>query len=145
MVVSLRKIDEANFYDVLKLKVREDQQEYVARNIFSLAQAWLYYEEARPFAIYADETPVGFFMASVNKDKPEFGIWRFMIDEKYQGKGYGHAALKLAICYLKKQGAKEIVLSYEPENKNAALLYEKEGFVLTGEIDEGELVAKLKL
>lgn len=144
-MVTLQKITQENFFPVLKLDVHEGQKSFVASNVMSLAQAWLHPEIARPFAIYADESPVGFFMASV-EEKPEgneYGIWRLMIDKGQQGKGYGRAALRLAVDYLVGLGAKEISLSYEPENANAAALYASEGFVLTGEVDDGEVIAKL--
>ena len=142
-MVTLRKIDEDNFFPVMHLKVAEAQANFVAPNVWSVAQAWLAGERARPFAIYDDETLVGFFMASVDLEKNEYDVWRLMIDQQFQGKGYGRQALRLAIDYLKGEGAKEILLSYEPENETAGKLYASEGFVLTGEVDEGELVAKL--
>ena len=144
-MVTLRKITEENFFQVMKLSVEDSQKNFVATNLWSLAQAWLSYETARPFAIYAEDTLVGFFMADVKPEEPFFMIWRFMIDKAFQGKGYGRAALLLAIDYLRNEGAKEIFLSYEPENAVAAKLYASVGFVLTGEVDEGELVAKLTL
>lgn len=149
-MVELRKITEENFWAVLKLGVHESQKNFVATNVYSLAQAWLAGEEAHPFAIYADDTLVGFFMGGTFKDEKQPGgiqyyIWRFMTDKAYQGKGYGRAALPLAIDYFRQMGAKEITLSYEPENEVAAKLYASEGFVPTGEIDNGEAVAKLVL
>lgn len=144
----LREINKSNFYDVIKLQVNENQQHFVAANLFSLAQAWLYKDNARPFAIYAEDGLVGFCMMSIapkDDGTTEYDIWRFMIDKNFQGKGYGKAALKEAIAFLKKEGAKEISLSYEPENHVAAALYASEGFVPTGEMHDGEAVAKLTL
>lgn len=45
-------------------------------------------------------------------------IWRFMIDKKYQKRGYGKEALKLAINFIRTfpcGKAEYCVLSYEPE------------------------------
>ena len=144
-MVTLEKITEKTLYKCLGMKVEESQKSFVASNAFSLAEAWMYGDCARPFLIVADGEPVGFFMGSVEPAKPypKYGIWRLMIDQKHQGKGYGRQGLNLAIEYLKGEGAKEIFLSYEPENVNAAKLYESVGFVLTGEVDDGEVVAKL--
>lgn len=146
-MITLRKIDKDNFYAVVKLGVTEKQSHYVASNVFSLAQAWLYADAAKPFAIYADEVPVGFFMGEISEEdgKMAYGIWRFMIDTQHQGKGYGRAALKLAIEYLKGEGAKEIEISNDPQNDVAWSLYKSVGFVQTGEIDDGEAVAILKI
>lgn len=142
-MVRLAPITEDNFEDCLKLEVADAQKSFVASNMLSLAQAWLYNDIARPFLIYDDDVMVGFFMGIVQPDKPYYGVWRLMVDKRFQGKGYGRAALLLAIEYLKEQGAKEIFLSYEPENTMAGGLYERVGFVLTGEADEdGEIIAK---
>ena len=55
-------------------------------------------------------------MVDYNEEKQIYTIWRFMIDARYQGKGYGKAALRLSIDHLRKEfGAKEIYLYYEPD------------------------------
>ena len=51
--------------DVLKLKVTEAQNQFVAPNTVSIAQAHFYPEKAWFRAIYADETAVGFLMISI--------------------------------------------------------------------------------
>lgn len=136
--------EEKLFYQVLGLKVEESQKNFVASNAASFAEAWFHKEIARPFAILSDDEPVGFFMGCVDTAEPYYSIWRLMIDKRYQGKGYGRAALMLAVAYLKAEGAKEIFLSYEPTNAVAAKLYESAGFRLTGKVeDDGEVIAKL--
>ncbi len=83
--------------ECLNLNVSEAQNAFVASNMFSLAQAWVYYETAYPFAIYSDDIMVGFIMLGYYEKKSIYNIWRFMIDEKYQRKGYGKATLLLAV------------------------------------------------
>lgn len=145
-MVELKKITEKNYSECLKLKVAEDQKEFVAPNVYSLAQAWVYYDSAYPFAIYEDDIMVGFVMMGHDKDDDTYDIWRFMIDEKYQNKGYGKSALKLAIKYLIETfKVKEILLSFEPENHCAKKLYKSFGFEETGEINRNEVVMKLTL
>jgi len=145
-MVELRKITEDNYEECINLKVAEHQKGFVAWNMFSLAQAWVFYETAYPFAIYADDVMVGFIMMGYYKPKGIYNIWRFMIDERFQHKGYGRAALLLAIEYLKEKfNVKEIYLSFEPENVVAEKLYKSFGFELTGEVEGGELVMCLKV
>ncbi len=58
-------------------------------------------------------------------------VWRLMIDQEYQGKGYGKEALRLALEYIKTKpcgDAECCWLSYEPENKAARELYSSFGF-----------------
>jgi len=71
-----------------------------------------------------------------------------MIDKKFQGKGFGREAVRLALEFIKTwpQGQAEYcALSYEPENTVAKALYESFGFVENGETDGDEIVAVLKL
>jgi GNAT superfamily N-acetyltransferase len=88
-MVELKEIGESNYKEVLALDVDPDQKSHVAPNVVSLAQAWVFRDVARPFAIFADDTVVGFAMLEVDLKKPSYDIWRFMIDRHHQRKGYG--------------------------------------------------------
>ena len=144
-MVELRKITKDNYIECLDLKVSEEQKNFVASNVYSLAQAWIFYDTAYPFAIYADNKMVGFVMMGYYTEKELYSIWRFMIDERYQKKGYGMTALKLSIEYLIDEfHVKDIYLSLEPTNTVAEKLYRSVGFIRTGEIEEdGEVVMNL--
>ncbi|HHY64976.1 MAG TPA: GNAT family N-acetyltransferase, partial [Clostridiaceae bacterium] len=66
-MISLRKITFENFGECISLEVREDQKNFVARNLYSLAEAYIALTNGSvpmPFAIYNDETMVGFIMIS---------------------------------------------------------------------------------
>ena len=147
MTIKLVPIDDSNREAVLALKVREDQP-FVASNKTSLRQADEANAElpgvARPFAVYADEKPVGFCMFAFNPEEEDeddrYWLWRFMIDEHEQGKGYGQAALQEIIRYFKDKGADRLFLSTEPENERGLHIYHKAGFRETGIIDDGEAV-----
>ena len=147
MNLKLVPIDDSNREAVLKLSVREDQP-FVAPNDVSLRQADEANAEhpgyARPFAIYADETLVGFCMFAYdpeNEDPAErYWLWRFMIDQKYQDRGYGQAALGEIMQYFKNNGADRLYLSTEPENERGLHVYHKAGFRETGVIDSEEAV-----
>jgi diamine N-acetyltransferase len=89
---------------------------------------------------------VGFVMLGFY-EKKQMDIWRFMIDERYQKKGYGKAALTLAIEYLRREfNVSEIFLSFVPDNTAAEKLYESAGFRKTGESDDdGEIIMRLEI
>lgn len=143
-MVELRLITKENYEECLSLKVAESQMSFVASNIYSLAQAWVYQKDAYPFAIYADDLMVGFIMMSYYEDAGHYDLWRFMIDEKYQNKGYGKAALKLAIKYMIDTfNVKELYTSFVPGNTGAKHLYKSLGFNETGELDGDEIVMRL--
>lgn len=77
-----------------------------------------------PFAIYDDNTMVGFIMLEYYEIKNYYTIWRFMIDENYQNKGYEKKALILGVNFLIDHfKVKEVFLSVEPENTTARHLY----------------------
>ncbi len=61
-MVELREITKDNYEECLGLKVADSQKNYVSSTVHSLAQAWIYYDTAFPFAIYADNVMVGFIM-----------------------------------------------------------------------------------
>lgn len=93
-------------------------------------------------AIYADEVMVGFTMY----DADNYYIVRFMIDERYQGKGYGHAAMRLLLEQFERDFAHPTTsLSYVPGNEVAERLYERVGFRKTGEIHESEIAMERPL
>lgn len=144
-MITLQNITPENYRAIFALKVAPGQENFVATNIYSLAQARVY-GQATPLAIYAEGTPVGFVMY-VPEDAETFSIWRYMIGAEHQQKGYGRAALKVVLDRIRAENpqCRAILLSYEPSNTVAARLYASFGFVETGEFDDGEAVARLAL
>ena len=163
--VRLVKVDTKNFDALIDLKPFESQENFVAPNIYSLAEACANTAEGRyaqPFGIYDGETPVGFLMigfdiADDDADRQKYPflnnnylIWRFMIDKNHQNKGYGKAAMQLALDFIRTWPCGEAEycwLSYEPENETARKLYRSFGFMEAEKMPEGwdEIPAVLKL
>jgi diamine N-acetyltransferase len=143
--VTLREITADTVRAICKLAVREDQQKFVAPNAVSIAQA--HFADTAWFrAIYAGDTPVGFAMLDDQPDKPEYFLWRFMIDARYQGMSFGRRALELLVAHVRtRPNATEFLTSVQPGDGGPQPFYEKLGFELTGEIDDGEAVLRLKL
>lgn len=164
-MIHLEKINAQNVWDIVALKVSESQENFVAPNETSIIEAYTAIGTgctAFPFGIFDDKTPVGFLMIGHNEaafdelcedEVPEilrnnYTVWRLMIDEKYQQKGYGREAVRLALEFIRTfpcGKAEYCVLSYEPENIIAKKLYASFGFEETGEIAGGEAIAVLKL
>lgn len=143
-MVELKEIVIDNYEDVLKLKVAEYQENFVSSVVHSLAQAWVYRNTAYPFAIYADNTVVGFIMLGYYELKNQYTLWKFMIDKQYQNRGYGKKALKLAIDWLVNNfNVNEVYTGVAFENKIAENLYYSLGFRKTGEFDESQFEMKL--
>ena len=137
-MIKLEEITADNLEDVLKLKVSKNQENFVSTTAYSLAQAYVYRENAYPFAIYADDTLVGFIMFGFYELRNQYTLWKFLIDEKYQNKGYGKIALLLGIEYMKKQhGIKEMYTGVAIDNNVAEHLYQSIGFQTTGLVENG--------
>lgn len=149
----LRPVTIKNWQSLIKLKVREDQTGFVASNLYSIAQAQFGDEyqghwDLHPFGIYEGDFPVGFLMYGLNFNHPtqQAFIQRLMVDENFQGKGYGRFAMqKMIEIFRADERIQEVGISYEPHNEGARKLYASVGFVETGEMVEEEVVAVLKL
>ena len=160
-MVRIEKVNGKNVWELLGLRVREDQKSFVAGNDVSIIEAYTAITGggyAFPFGIYDDDKAVGFLMVGYETDEywenpPEiarknYNLWRFMIDERYQHRGYGREAMKLALDFIRRRPCGEAQycwLSYEPENAVARELYHPFGFRETGEMDGEEVVAVMEL
>lgn len=151
----VRPVTKDNWKELIALKVRDDQKHFVASNLYSIAESkfgedipgeghW----DMFPYGIYDESVPVGFLMISYNLANQRFQgfIYRLMVDEKYQGRGYGKFGMAWILeTYRAKDGVNAVAISYEPENDPARRLYASLGFVETGEMVDNELLAVLSL
>lgn len=134
----MRDVTYENWEECIALRVSEAQRKMVAPNVYSLAQAKVQ-PECVPLAIYADGTMVGFVMYALDRDDGNWWIYRLMIDERYQGRGYGRAALEQVIARIRQEpGCDKIIVSIKPDNTVARTLYRSVGFVETGQQIGGE-------
>jgi len=156
VAVTLEEITAANREAVLALRVAPGQEQFVSSVRDSLAEA-AEYPHARPWyrAVYATGEPagpVGFVMVSWNCEPqpPEiigpWFLWKLLIDERYQGRGYGAAVVRQIAGLVRAEGATELLTSYVPEDGGPAGFYQRLGFVPTGELDDtGEVIVRLRL
>jgi diamine N-acetyltransferase len=149
--ITLREISAETVRMIVKLEVAEDQKNFVANNAVSLAQA-LFSPEAWYRAIYRGEEPVGFVMLydealrSVPPARPEVGVWRFVVDRRFQGQGIGKAALLQVIEHVRSKGLySKLELSYVPGPGCPEPFYRQLGFEPNGEVEDGEVVLELPL
>lgn len=146
-VVTLQEVNRENLDDILDLKVTSEQENFIAANAISIAQAHFYPEVSWFRAIYADRIPVGFVLLVDDPVNSYYKLWRLMIDARFQKCGFGRRALELAIEYVKtRPGAKVLLTSCVPGEGSPKQFYEKMGFTATGELDEdGELIMQYEL
>jgi diamine N-acetyltransferase len=146
--ISLRRVTADNWEAVADLKLAADQEDLVAGNLYSIAESQ-FDPDARPRAVYAGARVVGFLMYDVQRTRGKAlaaSIYRFMIDRKHQGKGYGRAALGKVLEEIRAvPRVKKISIRYMPENPVAKPFYASFGFKEVGKDRDGEVIAELRL
>ncbi|RCW40090.1 GNAT family N-acetyltransferase [Paenibacillus prosopidis] len=158
-MITLRKITLENRRAIFNLEVSEDQRRFVASNLSSVASCYILATNGGhpfPFAIYADEQPVGFVMLAygiTGYEEPSIAddnycIMRLMIDKQYQNRGYGREAMKKILEFIRTfpaGPAHYCWIPYKPDNVAAKKLYENFGFRDNGEIFNNESITVLRL
>lgn len=147
MNLKIKAINKENFFEVIKLKVAKGQRDFIESNEYSIAES-KYFTYWNPMGLYDDENLIGFTMfGEIKEENNRVWLDRYMIDEKFQGVGYGERFLVEIIKYLKEKYKRDkIFLSIFKENYSAIKLYKKMGFSFNGELDcGGELVMELDL
>ncbi|WP_460533482.1 GNAT family N-acetyltransferase [Chitinimonas naiadis] len=146
--LTLRPITRDNFEAVTDLQLLDHQRQYLASNAFSIAEA-SFHPYCHTRAIYQHEALVGFLMyvsPHEEGDAGEYAIWRFMIDARHQGKGYGRQAMQGVLAEIcSKADAQRISISYSPTNPVAKDFYASFGFVESGLDEDGEMLAHIDL
>jgi GNAT superfamily N-acetyltransferase len=151
--VTLREITDENRAAVVALRIAASQEGYVSSVADSLEEA-RDTPEGNPWyrAVYADDEPVGFIMLSwnVTPDPPRiigpWFVWKLLIDERHQGRGYGREAVRLVADLAREHGASELLTSYVAGERSPEAFYRQIGFVPTGDEDgKGEKVLALRL
>ena len=153
MAVTLAEITGANREAVLALRVAPGQEQFVGSVRGALADA-VEYPHAKPWyrAVLAGGEPVGFVMVSWNCEPqpPEiigpWFLWKLLIDERHQGRGYGSEVVQQVAELVRAEGATELLTSYVARDGGPAGFYQRLGFVPTGELDvNGEVIVRLAL
>ena len=150
--VTLREVDGSNREAVAALAVAPGQQRYVDSAADSLAEAAGHTPHPWLRAIYAVDEPVGLIMVAERDPAGPwpYYLWRLLVDQDHQGRGYARQAMSLLVERLRAQpDAEELVSSvavYDDDMTDSPMgFYEALGFVRTGEFNEHEELIKLKL
>ncbi len=135
MSIKIKKLKKEDWNKIIELSVSYNQSNMIETSMqcFNDAKNKAYGMEWNFYGIYLDNAIIGFGMHGINHFKylPISHVWldRFMIDQKYQGKGYGKQALVLIIDQMfSNYECKKILLSVHEDNINAIELYKKVGF-----------------
>jgi GNAT superfamily N-acetyltransferase len=151
MSIELREVTPEVREDLRSVRLGPGQDRFVASIEKSFADA-AEVPEANPWyrAVYLDGDPVGFVMISWNVE-PRPGIqgpwylWRLLVDERRQGQGVGREIVLAIVDIIRAEGGDALLTSYVDEPGGPAGFYRRLGFVPTGEMDDGEVVTRLRL
>ena len=136
--VRLKEIGEDNWLAVRRLAVRKDQQKFLDTAEGILARGYVYRTcRARVFAIFQGDDPVGLALVRDLDEEPAcYELQQFMVDARFQNRGYGTQALRLLIHMLAEEGRYDSVeICVKAENAAALHFYGKQGFSDTGYVD----------
>jgi diamine N-acetyltransferase len=149
-VVSLRPLSESNRQAAEALRVSPSQEQFVSSVTESLREA-AEHPAACPmyWVVHADDTAVGFVMIADEVDSPEYipqYLWKLLIDERYQGQGFGTATLDLVVEYFRGRPGVEVLNTSAGQGEGSPLtFYERYGFKRTGVVRFEEVMLQLKL
>ena len=150
-MVTLREIDDSNREEVLALRVSPAQLNFVSSVADSLAEPANEPDgRAIQWAVYDDETPVGFVMISDEVSAPDYiaqYLWKLLVDERHQRKGYGTATLDLVVEYFRGRPGVEAMWTSAGQGAGSPIpFYERYGFERTGDIVfDDEVLLRLPL
>jgi diamine N-acetyltransferase len=141
--IRIAPLDADNWEEAANLALHPEQRDFIAPNVASIAES-RFHPELQPCAIYADETMVGFAMYARSPHDQLLWIYRFMIDKRYQRRGFGLRAMaELVQVITNGENASEINIAYDDHNEPARQLYRRAGFIEGALAPWGERTAKL--
>ena len=129
-----------------ELAVSEGQRRFVSDPNRILARAYAYREQRSQARLIVDgDTPVGMLMWYDYPEQERYVFSQLLIDKRYQGRGLGGQAARLALDEMRADGRyPKVVLCYITGNEAARSLYEKLGFRPIGEPDGDENIMVLE-
>jgi diamine N-acetyltransferase len=151
-MITLREITDENREEVYALRLAPGQERYVSTVEDSIQEA---IEEpdgrALYWAVYDDHTPVGFVMITDETSGapgyiPQY-LWKLLVDERHQRRGYGSAILDLVVEYFRIRPGVEVMWTSAQQGEGSPIpFYERYGFEQTGDlVFDGEVLLRLRL
>lgn len=146
MTTQLRDVTKDNWFAVTQLQISEENgKKFIVPIVYSIAES-KYEKHLIPMAIFQDQILVGFTMYGLDPEDQNYWIYVYMIDRRYQRRGYGKSALLKLIEYIRgKHKVYRILIGHKPENKIAEHLYKSVGFRDTGMRINQEIIREICL
>ena len=149
-MVSLRPLTASNRRAAEALRVSTSQERFVSGVTASLLEAAEHLDaQALSWVVYAKDTPVGFVMIAdevASCDYQPHYLWKLLIDERYQGQGFGTAALDLIVEHFRGRPGVDVLSTSAGQGDGSPIaFYERYGFERTGEESGDEVLLGLRL
>jgi diamine N-acetyltransferase len=140
--VGLRPITADNVSAVRRLALGPGQDRFVAPAAVTVAEG-AYEPACEALAIYAGDEPVGVVM--LEEEDGRHYIVRFMVAAAHQGAGIGRRAVEEVARLVRGRGIEELSTCFVPAEDGAAGFWHAVGFEDTGEVADGETIARRRL
>lgn len=126
-MITFKNVTKKNVWDIIKLQPGKKNEKHIASNSHTIIEATFDKRLEHVKAMYYNDILMG--MTYFYPFNGAIWICRFMLDEKYQGKGNGDKIFEQLIKHIKKKySPTRIELS--TDNPIAMKMFKKHGFVL---------------
>jgi diamine N-acetyltransferase len=144
--IRIAEVTGDNVIAACRLKVRPEQEPYVAPVAISLAEAYVNQHTAWPRLVYDGGELVAFVMGGFDPSSPldffRCGIWRLNVAAGHQGKGYGRYAVEAAFDEARRRGLRRATVLWKPGEHGPEGFYLRLGFRTTGERFHDQVVGE---
>lgn len=121
------RINKDNFWDALSVSVEQSQLDFVLDAKSSIAMGLLH-KTKKVFVQMEGKKAIGILVLDIDHKRSFYDIDIIQVDKRFQGRGYGKMMLAFAVDYLKKAGAKELLIGVNRYNYAAQKIYMDAGF-----------------
>ncbi|HET7027344.1 MAG TPA: GNAT family N-acetyltransferase [Candidatus Limnocylindrales bacterium] len=130
----LEVVTPANVHDACRLRIRPEQERFVAPVAISLAEAYADPDHAWPRLIYEGDELVGFVMAGFIRGHEllDSTLWRLNVAASAQGRGYGRFGVEAAAEEARRRGRSILSVGYARGERSPEGFYLRLGFKATG-------------
>ena len=143
-MIRLEEIREENFNECINLDPGVINEDFADSVAYSLAEAWIYYPDMKPFAISMCGELIGFALLYIGE--VNFQIINFFVVEEFRDRGYGSQAARLCIDYLKDTyKADKISVPVDCGNTKALKFWRRLGLEESKNIEDGYLFMRCHL
>lgn len=142
-MVRLEDVTVKNWRACVELEVGASQERFTRSNLYTIAEAQFYPNVVTRAILTSEGEVIGLVLYGQDDEDGNCWIYRFMIDGRYQGRGYGRAALRLIMREMSARSeCLEVRLRCHKENSVAMGLYDSVEFQRV--TDQGDQVVLTK-